>query len=344
MRNTMNVAILGYGTVGSALARRVAGGRIPHLHLTHIFDRRAAAKRDPALGDVVWTSDIDVVFASDAGIVVEVIGGVDPARAWIHEALARGKSVVTANKQALAGELRDLAAFAARQGRQLRFEAAVGGAMPIVGAITDALAGDEIRSISAVINGTTTFVLSHMEESGCALDAALEAARARGYAEADPSADLDGADAAAKLAILCAAAFGLHVDVDAIDRRSVRTVSARDITSARRSGHVIRQVASAAFDRNAGRLSAWVAPIELPRDCFLARTRGIDNAALLECRHAGEIGLFGHGAGGDATAVAVLSDVLAIARDPAAMVPARPLVRPLSVAGIAPQPIALETV
>jgi homoserine dehydrogenase len=244
----------------------------------------------------------------------------------------------------LARELKELTGLAARQGRQLRFEAAIGGAMPIVGVIADALASDEIRAISAVLNGTTTFVLSHIEESGCSLADALEAARARGYAEADPAADLDGDDAAAKLAILSAVAFGVELRVDAIERRSVRALGAREIASARRSGHVIRQVASAAYDPARRRITGWVAPIELPRDSFLARTREVDNAALLECSRAGEIGLFGRGAGGDATAVAVVSDVLRIARDPAALVPAPSLTRPAIVSGLRPVAALVEAV
>jgi homoserine dehydrogenase len=340
----MNIAVLGYGTVGSALARRLADSTIPNLRLTHIFDRRAPLKRDARLGDVVWTTDVEEIFASDAGVVVEVIGGVDPAREWIRTALARGKSVVTANKQALAHGLRDLTTFACRQGRQLRFEAAVGGAMPIVRAISDAMAGDRVTSISAVLNGTTTFVLSHMEETGLSLDAAIDAARTRGYAESDPAADLDGSDASAKLIILCAVAFGIDVTLSAIETRSIRELTARDILSARRSGHVIRQIASAAYDARLRALTAWVAPVELPRDSFLARTRGVENAALVGCQHAGEIGLFGHGAGGDATAVALLSDVLAIARDPAALVPAPVLVRPSIVTGLTARTVVEEAV
>ena len=340
----MNVAVLGYGTVGSALARRLSPSGIPGLRLTHIFDRRALVKRDTRLGDIAWTTNIDDVLSSDAGVIVEAVGGIEDARRFIRSALARGKSVVTANKQALAHGLRDLTAFAERQGRQLRFEAAVGGAMPIVGAISEALAGDRVTSISAVLNGTTTFVLSHMEETGCSLAAALDAARAHGYAEADPAADLDGADAAAKLSILCAVAFGVGIDPVAIETRSIRQLSARDILSAQRGAHVIRQVASASFDRSTRALTAWVGPIELPRDSFLARTRGVDNAAIIACEHAGEIGLFGRGAGGDATAVALLSDILAIARDPAAVVPAPAMVRPSLLTGLSARTVIEEVV
>lgn len=316
------VAILGYGHLGAALAVRLAAGRVPPLQLTHVLDRRATLKRTPAVGEaVVWTTRIDDVLASDADIIVELVGGVEPAREWMHAALARGKAVVTANKQVVARHGRDLLAFASRQGRQLRFEAAVGGAMPVVGAIRETLAGDRIVAIDAVLNGTSTFVLSEMERSGCPLADAVEEARSRGLAEADPASDLDGDDAAAKLAILCALAFGVDVDPDRIAKRTIRTIRPADFVSARRRERTIRQVASAAWDPDAGALAAGVGPRELPRHSFLGRTAGADNAALVACERAGDVGLYGRGAGGDATAVALVSDLLAIARDPAAVVP-----------------------
>jgi len=292
------------------------------IHLTHIFDRRAAQKR--ALlprPNIVWTDRIEEVLQSDADVIVETIGGVDPAAGWIRAALAAGKSVVTANKQVIARDGAALLTFAARQGRQLRFEAAVGGAMPIVRAIGDGLAGDRITRIVAILNGTTNAVLSRMEETGCTLDEALRDARARGYAEADPSADLDGDDACAKLAILCALAFGLRVDPAQIPVRSACAITAAEIGAARRRGATIRQIAHAEYDRATSTLTAWVAPIEVPRDSILGRTTGAQNAALITGEHSGETGIFGAGAGGDATAVAIISDIAAIARDKAAIVP-----------------------
>jgi homoserine dehydrogenase len=316
------IALLGFGTVGSAVARRLTSG--PHdFQLTHILDRLAQQKRDACASPrVVWTDSIDEVLQSDAHIVVEAIGGIEPAADWIRAALLSGKSVVTANKQVMARHGAPLLTLAARQGRQLRFEAAVGGAMPIVRTIADGLAGDRITRIVAILNGTTNSVLSRMEATGGSLDDALRDAQARGFAEADPSADLDGRDAQAKLAILCALAFGLRVDPAQIATRSCAAIGTDDFARARTHGGTIRQLAHAEFDRTTSTLTAWVAPTVVSRGSMFARTTGAQNAALITGAHAGETGIFGAGAGGDATAVAILSDLIAIARDRAAIVPA----------------------
>jgi homoserine dehydrogenase len=230
--------------------------------------------------------------------------------------------VVTANKQIVAQHGAALLTLAARQGRQLRFEAAVGGAMPIVRAIGEGLAGDRIVRLTAILNGTTNAVLSQMEASGCSLETAVRDAQSRGYAEADPSADLDGEDARAKLSILCALAFGLRVDPARIDVRSSASIGAADFAQARRRGATIRQIAHAEFDYASRELTARVAPVEVDRGSIFAKATGPQNAALITGAHSGEIGIFGAGAGGDATAVAILGDIRAIARDKAAIVPA----------------------
>ncbi len=322
------MALLGFGTVGSAVAQRLtASNPDPRLRLTHIFDRRADAKRhhlSDAAG-IHWTSDIDDILDSDVDIVVEAAGGLDPATGWIRDALLAGKSVVTANKQVIAAHGAELLRLAARQGRQVRFEAAVGGAMPIVRAIGDGLSGDRITRIVAILNGTTNAVLSRMEADGCSLETALAEAQASGYAEADPSTDLDGGDARAKLAILCALAFGVRVEPAQIAARTSATVSAADVRRLRDRRRSIRQIAFADYDRDRATLTAWVAPTAVSRDSLLARTIGPRNAALITGEHSGEVGLFGAGAGGAATAVAVISDIVAIARDPSAIVPPLPL-------------------
>lgn len=321
------VAVLGFGNVGSAVARRLASSDFAgRLELTHILDRHAAERRSnlrsAAAARVAWTSSIDDVLISDADVIVETIGGVDPAAEWIRSALLAGKSVVTANKQVIARYGLDLLRLASRQGRQLRFEAAVGGAMPIVRAIADGLAGDQLTRIDAILNGTTNAVLSQIEATGCSMADAIQNAQAEGYAEADPSLDLDGEDARAKLAILCTLAFGLRVDPSTIPVRSSASVTTADFAAARADGCTIRQLAHAAYDRATATLTAWVAPARVETGSIFARTSGPNNAAVIVGAHAGEIGIFGAGAGGDATAVAVVSDVLAIARDRAAVVPA----------------------
>jgi len=338
------VGLLGFGTVGRAIARRLTGDpafAARHLELTHIFDRRAREKRDastPALGahaGILWTSRVDEVLTSDVDIVVEAIGGADVAVDWTRAALLAGKSVVTCNKQVVARHGPGLLRLAARQGRQLKFEAAVGGAMPIVRAVGDGMAGDRITRIVAILNGTTNAVLSRMEALGCPLGEALASACANGYAEADPSDDLDGSDARAKLAILCALAFNLRVDPDRIESRSSAAVAPGDFDDARRRGGTIRQLAHAAYAPEASALTAWVAPALVSRSSLFARTTGAQNAAVISGAFAGDISISGAGAGGDATAVAVIGDLIAIARDRAAIVPAPSLSRPATIHGLA---------
>jgi homoserine dehydrogenase len=336
------VALLGFGTVGSAVARRLTAGT-HHLELTYIFDRRAALKQAAFPSRAIWTSRIDDILESSADIVVEAIGGLDPAAEFIRLALLSGKSVVTANKQVIARHGHALLTLASRQGRQLRFEAAVCGAMPIVRAVGEGLTGDRLTRVTAVLNGTTNAVLSQMDTTGCTQDEALADARARGYAEADPSADLDGADAAAKLSILCALAFGLRVEPARIETRSSASVGPADFVAARRRSGTIRQLAHAEYDRTHSVLTVWVAPVWVSGGSLFARTTGPQNAALVTGEAAGEIGIFGAGAGGDATSVAVISDAVAIARDRAAVVPAPVLKTPRTIIGLPASGVNLPT-
>jgi homoserine dehydrogenase len=331
------VGLLGFGTVGSAVARRLASHAVRGLDLTHIFDRRAHQKhnrlpsREP--DRIVWTDRIDDVLTSDVDVVVEAIGGIEPAAEWTRAALLAGKSVVTANKQLVARHGPALRTLAARQGRQLRFEAAVGGAMPIVRAV-EGLAGDRVTRIVAILNGTTNAVLSRMEATGCTMEQAVADARARGLAELDPSDDLDGLDAAAKLAILCALGLGLRVDPCQIETRSAARIATADLHRVGRRGSAIRQLAHAEYDDLRSTLTAWVAPAAVPRSSIFAHITGPQNAAIITTVHAGDIGIFGAGAGGDATAVAVISDLVAIARDRAAIVPAPVLSAPRAIVGL----------
>ncbi len=334
------VGILGFGTVGSAVARRLtmdAGAGA--LRLTHVFDRRAAEKRDAftsSLRDrasILWSTQVDDLLASDIDIVVEAVGGVDDAAGWMEAALLAGKSVVTSNKQAIAHHGHALQRLAARQGRQIRFEAAVGGAMPIVRTIGEGLAGDRITRIVAILNGTTNAVLSQMDARRCPLEQALADARSCGYAEADPAADLDGLDAGAKLAILCGLAFALRVEPQEIETHSSAAIAAADVERARRRGETIRQLAYTAYDSASSVLTAWVAPVAVARGSLFGRIAGPQNAAVITGAFGGDVRLTGIGAGGDATAVAVIGDLLAIARDRAAIVPAPVRSRPHRIVG-----------
>jgi homoserine dehydrogenase len=320
------VGILGVGTVGTAVARRLTGpDRVPHLTLTHLCDRRARdkqARQPDALAALSWTDRFDDLLASDIDIVIETIPGSEPAVDYVRAALLAGKSVVTSNKAVIAHQGPALLSLAERQGRQLRYEAAVGGAMPIVRALGDSFAGDHVIRLDAILNATSNAVLSSMEATGCSIEDAIAEACGAGIAETDPSADLDGVDAAAKLAILCGLAFHVRVAPPAIEPRTTTRDGATEFAKARLRGGTIRQIAHAAFDRERGRLEAWVAPTFVPGGSLFALTTGPRNAAVVSCTYAGEILLSGQGAGGDASAAAVIADALSIARDRAAIVPA----------------------
>jgi homoserine dehydrogenase len=342
--DSCHVAVLGLGTVGTAVAQRLTGSDpVPLLRLTHICDRRARDKRtrqpEPLL-TVTWTDRFDDLLASDADIIVETITGGEPSVDYVRAALLGGKSVVTASKQVIARHGQALLTLAERQGRQLRFEAAVGGAMPIVRALGDGLAGDHVVSIDAVLNGTTTTVLSGMEANGSSIDEGIAEACASGIADVDPSVDLDGIDAAAKLAILCGLAFGVKLSPDAIETRTSAGIRPEDFKKAKLRGGTIRQVAHASFDRATRTLTAWVSPVVVPFASALAQTQGPQNAAVITSQYGGTLTMTGVGAGGDATAAAIVGDLRAIARDRAAIVPAPVLVEPAAIVGLSAQTLA----
>ena len=252
-RNSANdalpVALVGFGTVGRAVARILCDGSQRRLRLTHICNRNVERKRvDWVPPDVVWTDDIDVVLGSDAAVVVEVIGGLEPATAWIRRALEAGKSVVTANKQVIADSGAELEALARGRGAHLGFEAAVAGGIPIVSGLRQGLAGDRLLRILAILNGTCNYILTRMEADGARFDAALREAQQLGYAEADPSADVDGFDAQAKLAILSAVGLRRSLVAESIPLGTITTLDAIDFAYARRLGCTIRQVSRAELD------------------------------------------------------------------------------------------------
>ena len=261
-----------------------------------------------------WTGDIHDLLASPADVMVELIGGVEPARAWIAAALESGRAVVTANKQVMAEHGPALIALARSTGDPLRFEAAVAGAVPVILGLQDGLAGDRVTRIEGVVNGTCNYVLSRMTDGGVSQDEAVREAQARGFAEADPAADLDGLDARAKLSILAAIGLGGHLPPRGIRAGSIRGIDAGDIEAAASIGRVIRQVVWAERPAlESGAMTAGVGAALVRRDSWLGRARGPENVVLVHGERSGTTVFAGQGAGGDATAVAVVSDLLALA-------------------------------
>jgi homoserine dehydrogenase len=311
------VAIAGFGTVGRAVARRLCEGHHPMLRLVAVCTRRPAiARRDASWipSDVYWTDDVEAVLARRPGVVVELIGGVEPARTWIASALRAGRAVVTANKQVIAEHGPELVSLARASGSPLRFEAAVAGAVPVIRGLQDGLAGDRVTRIAGVVNGTCNFVLGRMTDEGVSLEQAVREAQARGFAEADPGADLDGLDARAKLTILAAIGFGDHLLPRGIPAGTIRGIDAGDITAAASVGRVIRQVAWAGRPAlQAEGIAAGVSAALVRRDSWLGRARGPENVVIVQGERSGTTVFAGQGAGGDATAVAVVSDLLALA-------------------------------
>jgi len=312
----LRVAIAGFGVVGSSVARILCEREDLRgaLQLTAVVNRNVARKRAAwAPESIAWSDDIDAVLGGEVDVLVETIGGVEPARAWVSEALRRGISVVTANKLLIAHHGRALAELAAVHGARLRFEAAVAGGIPAINAIERGVAGDRLARVGGILNGTCNFILSTLASGAASFDDVLDRARALGYAEADPSNDLDGVDAAAKLVVLAAVAFNLELHLEDVRRQSIRDVTAVDCEYAASLGCTIRQLSIA--DRHGdAEVDAFVGPALVPLDSPLARVFGADNLVLVRGQYGGDVTLSGRGAGGDATAVAVVSDLLALSR------------------------------
>ena len=308
------VAIVGFGTVGQAVARLLARELHPGVRLTHICNRQVDRKKVEWVGgDVVWTESFAEVLASPVDVVIELIGGLAPARNWIEQSLAAGKSVVTANKQVIAEAGASLRRLARRAGQELLFEAAVAGGIPIVRGVREGLCGDQLYRIQGVLNGTCNFILTKMDQERVSFADTVAEAQRLGYAEADPTADIDGNDARAKLAILISVALGRTVRVDDIPLRSIRPIGPIDFIYARRLGCVVKQVARATV-RSDGSVEAAVQPALVPETSTLARVGGSQNVVVVDGEFGGETAFSGCGAGGQPTAVAVVSDVLSVAR------------------------------
>lgn len=318
----LKVALLGCGVVGSEVARIMTthaddlAARIgAPVELAGVAVRRPSRVRegiDPAL---VTTDATALVKRGDLDVVVEVIGGIEPARALITTAFEHGASVVSANKALLAQDGAALHAAANEAGKDLYYEAAVAGAIPLIRPLRESLAGDKINRVMGIVNGTTNFILDKMDTTGAGYQEALDEATALGYAEADPTADVEGFDAAAKAAILAGIAFHSRVRLDDVYREGMTEVTAADFASAKNMGCTIKLLAICERAADGGSVTARVHPAMIPLTHPLASVRGAYNAVFVESDAAGQLMFYGPGAGGAPTASAVLGDLVAVCRN-----------------------------
>ncbi len=336
---TCKVALLGFGTVGSSVAKILCERSNAHLRLTHVLNRNVERKKvDWLPADVRWTENIDDVLSSDAEIIVEVMGGLQPSGDWIRRALAAGKSVVTANKQLIAQCGPELTALAARKNQQIQFGASVAGGVPVISGLHEGLAGDELFKIQGILNGTCNYILSQIEANGVPFATALGEAQKLGFAEADPTEDVEGLDARAKLAILARVGLQCYVAPASIMARSIAAIDAIDFEYANQLGCTIRQISWAELSQesiasngatrneatrnvttgndatNDDEIFAAVQPALVALSSPLARVEGSKNMLIATGKYGGETVFGGHGAGGHPTAVAIVSDILGIAR------------------------------
>jgi homoserine dehydrogenase len=318
---TLKIALLGCGSVGSQVARLLgeqAADLAPRvgarLELAGIAVRRPAHPRDPSIDKKLLTADaMELATRPDVDIVVEVIGGIEPARSLLLAAMKAGKSVVTANKALLAENGAEIHGASREAGADLYYEAAVAGAIPLLRPLRESLAGDTVHRVLGIVNGTTNFILDRMDSSGADFSESLEEAQALGYAEADPTADVEGFDAAAKAAILAGLAFHTRVTAADVHREGITEVTAADIASARALGRVVKLLAIC--ERVDGGVSVRVHPAMIPRTHPLAAVGEAYNAVFVEAESAGRLMFYGAGAGGAPTASAVLGDIVAVARN-----------------------------
>jgi homoserine dehydrogenase len=318
---TLKVAVLGCGSVGSQVVRLLGeqaddlAARVgARLELVGVAVRRLDAPREVEVPAGLLTTDAHaLVGRDDVDLVVEVIGGIEPARSLITQALENGASVVTANKALLAEDGAALFEAADKAGRDLYYEAAVAGAIPIVRPLRESLAGDRVTRVLGIVNGTTNFILDKMDSSGAGFAEALEEAQELGYAEADPTADVEGFDAAAKAAILASLAFHSRVTAADVYREGISDVTAADVRSAQEMGSVVKLLAIAELTDDA--VSVRVHPAMIPRSHPLASVREAFNAVYVESEAAGQLMFYGPGAGGSPTASAVLGDLVTAARN-----------------------------
>jgi homoserine dehydrogenase len=317
----LRVGLLGCGTVGSSVVRLLqahcddiaarAGCRI---EIARAAVRNPSKARDVPLDASAFTDEpMHVLDDPGIDIVCELIGGVEPAGSLVLGAFERDKPVVTANKELLATRGRELFDAADAKGLDLYFEAAVGGGIPLIRPVKESLTGERLTRVLGIVNGTTNYILTKMSEDGRAFADVLADAQRLGYAEADPAADVDGHDAAAKCAILASIAFNARVVSADVFREGIARVTTEDIEFARRLGYVVKLLAIAELDDD--RIAVRVHPAMIPAAHPLAAVRDAFNAVFVEGPNVGELMFYGRGAGGDATATAVVGDLITVARN-----------------------------
>ena len=316
----IRIALIGAGTVGSKVASLM-------LEQSEDLEARSGAplvlvgvgvkdanKQRPGIPKELITSDVSSLLTKDIDILVEVMGGLEPARTHILDAMSRGISVVTANKELLARDGATLAAAAEKNNVDLYYEASVAGAIPLLRPLRESLVGDRVKKVLGIVNGTTNYILTKMDETGASFEDALAEAQKLGYAEANPSADIDGHDAAAKAAIVAQLAFHTRVTIDDVYCEGISKVSAKDVKAAKEMGFVIKLLAIAErLDEES--IVVRVHPAMIPRSHPLASVREAFNAVFVEAESAGSLMFYGSGAGGAPTASAVLGDLVAVARN-----------------------------
>ncbi|MFI7616799.1 homoserine dehydrogenase [Nonomuraea terrae] len=319
----LRVALLGCGVVGTQVIRLMheqsadLAARVgAPLELAGVAVRRLGRKRDVEVDPALFTTDAEsLVTRDDVDIVIEVIGGIEPARSLIVSALSRGKSVVTANKALLAEDGATLHEAARAGNGDLYFEASVAGAIPLLRPLRESLAGDRVTRVLGIVNGTTNYILDKMDSTGASFLDALEEAQTLGYAEADPTADVEGFDAAAKAAILAGLAFHSRVTAEQVHREGITDITATDVASAKAMGYVIKLLAICARSDDGRTFGVRVHPAMIPRTHPLAGVREAYNAVFVEAESAGQLMFYGKGAGGAPTASAVLGDLVAVGRN-----------------------------
>ena len=318
---TIRIGMLGCGTVGSAVVRMLAehGDDIAmraavRLAVTRVAVRDADRARDvPLPRDVFTTDPASIVADPDIDVVLELLGGTEPAKELILASFASGKPVVTANKEVLSTAGKELFDAADAAQRDVRFEAAVGGGIPLIAPLKESLAGERVRRMLGIVNGTTNYVLTQMSEHGWTFEDALAEAQRLGYAEADPTADIDGFDAAAKCAILASIAFNTRVVASDVYREGIARITPQDIADAARLGYIVKLLAIAELEDD--EVSARVHPAMIPAAHPLAAVRDANNAVFVEGAKVGQLMFYGPGAGGDATATSVIGDLVQVARN-----------------------------